>query len=121
MNKIDFIDQKIKSLLDLPQQWDGEHAERVTDAAGAVGVFVAFFLWGKYLDLAQFFPTATGGIQIEWFVNGNEVEIEIDKHGDVYCVSVDKTGSVVFDESINISDIMMLHKVKQEIERVATS
>ena len=118
-NKFYFIDQKIKSLLELPKQWDGEHAERVTDIAAGTATLIAYFVSGCRVDLVQFFPTVTGGIQLDWFIDGNELEIEIDKDGNFLIVSVDKNGSKIYEQEFNSIDATVFYQIRQQVNRLS--
>jgi hypothetical protein len=63
-------------LRQLPEEWDGENARRITDAAIAkVGSFAAV-------------PCYSGGIQLEFHCDGLDVEIEIAADGRVETVLV---------------------------------
>ncbi len=117
--KIELITRQITSLLELPEKWDGEKAQHVSEIAAQRAASITYLVSGDYADLAQFFPTPIGGIQVEWFVNGNELEIEIDNKGNAFVASVDEKGTTLFEQEFSLNDVTILKKIKQEIERLS--
>lgn len=109
---------KIEELKKLPDKWDGEHAKPVTLAATKNAIFIAYLVSGNYIKFAQFFPLPTGGVQIEWFINENELEIEIDENGTMFVVAVDNSDSTLFEHEFELSNIEIINKIRQEVKRL---
>jgi hypothetical protein len=73
----DRLDRRLAELADLPEDWNGYGAKRITLEA---------------LDTAAqliFTPTSPGGVQIELHVKGASVEVEIGPDGRILCVDFD--------------------------------
>jgi hypothetical protein len=77
----DWAAKELARLGKLPQGWDDGRAKRITQEA----IYGAAWILALVLDAdsqrPQFFPIADGGIQIEWYANGDEITIEIDHTG----------------------------------------
>ena len=117
--KIDLINKQIRSLCELPEKWDGEYARPISEIAAKTAAMIAYVVSGDHADLAQFFPTPNGGIQVEWFVDGNELEIEIDENGNAYVTSVDNKGRILFEHEFRLREASILRKIEQEVERLS--
>lgn len=62
------------ALLDLKKNWNSYGAPPIdVETAIAADMFL-----NKHVNIV---PTAKGGIQLEWHVNGLDIEIEFDKKG----------------------------------------
>jgi hypothetical protein len=65
---------KFMQLLDLKKNWNSYGAEPIDfEAAQAADLFL-----NKQVNIV---PTSKGGVQLEWHVNGLDIEIEFDKNG----------------------------------------
>jgi hypothetical protein len=68
--------------------------------------------------VAQFFPLPDGGIQVEWYIEGNELEIEIDSEGHLYSLSSSADGILLFEEEFTLEDCEIINKLSQEVKRL---
>ncbi len=78
---------RIDDLARLGNDWDSYGAAPIgTDAVRTARV-LAIELWrsGAFADLSQIdiIPIPTGGIQFEWALGGGEIEVEIDRTGEL--------------------------------------
>ena len=117
--KIELIKRKIEGLLKLPEKWDGENSKPISLIAASTAEIITYIVSGDYSNLAQFFPTPNGGIQVEWFIDGNELEIEIDENGNATVVSVDDQGTKLLEHDFELRETDILRKIRQEVERLS--
>lgn len=99
----DHLNVELNRLFALPAGWDGFSADEVTVEAVAETVAVLASIVNESTVAPQFFPLADGGIQIEWHVGGNDIEIEINGAGSVYVLATRSTGETVADAEIRTS------------------
>lgn len=92
--------EELNRLLALPPRWDGDTADEVKAEAVAEAIRVLASVASVDTIAPQLFPLADGGIQIEWHVGGNDVEIEIDGSGSVYVLATRSTGDTVVDDEL---------------------
>ena len=71
-------EEDLKSLENLPEGWDGYRGKKVTREAL------------KTASALCIVPTNSGGVQIELHSGDSIVEIEIDEHGYVHGVSLER-------------------------------
>ena len=69
------VDEKLLRLVELPPNWDGYHAKPITIEAVETA--------RRMLSGAPIVPLPGGGIQIEWHLDGHEVEITIAPNGKI--------------------------------------
>ncbi|MBO0821167.1 MAG: hypothetical protein J2P26_09985 [Nocardiopsaceae bacterium] len=93
--------EELTKLLVLPPGWDGGTADRVTAEAAVEAVRVLASVASVDTIVPQLFPLADGGVQIEWHVDGNDIEIEIDGSGRVYVLATRSTGDTVVDDVLD--------------------
>ena len=89
-----YVERQINNLLGLPAGWDGYRGRPLAEAAVESAVLTLFEIAGDWSLAPQIFPLADGGIQMEWHVGGNSLEIEIDAIGEVHVLSVNSRGAV---------------------------
>jgi hypothetical protein len=95
---VQHVERELNGLLGLRPGWDGRRAAIVTDDAVMSAVeAVAALLEDDTAAIPQFFPLPDGGVQVEWHVNDNHVEIEIDAAGAPHVLAVDRDGHVVVE------------------------
>lgn len=96
---IDVVAQQLRELRLLRPGWDGESARSVTDEA----IFGAAGLLGRILDAEseppQIFPLTDGGVQIEWYAAGDEIDIDVDSHGTAHVLATTPNGETVIEGS----------------------
>lgn len=92
-----YLQEALNGLLALHAGWDGHHAKQIEPDA-VVGVLSAL----KRLVQAasarpQFFPLADGGIQAEWLIGGDSIEVEISPDGTASVLATTAAGVTVTD------------------------
>jgi hypothetical protein len=96
---IDVVAQQLRRLRLLRPGWDGASAQPITPEA----IFGAGGLLGRILDAEseppQIFPLTDGGVQIEWYAAGDEIDIDIDSHGTVHVLATAPNGETVIEGS----------------------
>jgi hypothetical protein len=96
---IDLVAQRLRRLRLLRAGWDGGTARPITDEA----IFGAAGLLDRILDTEseppQIFPLTSGGVQIEWYAAGDEIDIDVDSHGIVHVLATTPSGETVIEGS----------------------
>jgi hypothetical protein len=92
---VQYVEAELNALCALPERWDGHHAQPITDRAIEGTIQVLGALMDQTSPPPQLFPLPDGGIQAEWHVAGNKIEIEIEGTGDAYLLADRGDGSVV--------------------------
>lgn len=83
---------QLKPLLQLGNRWDGARARKVDENAAIWSLWVIADLVSDALVMPQLFPLPDGGIQLEWLIDGNGLEIDIAPSGEIGILGVDRTG-----------------------------
>lgn len=96
----DHLNLELNPLFALPSGWDGYTADEVTIEAVREMVGVLFVAVGKTTVPPQFFPLSDGGLQAEWHIDGNDIEIEVDGAGSAYVLATRSAGETVADAEI---------------------
>jgi hypothetical protein len=97
------IEQKINRLLDLPAGWDRRRAACTTDRAVEATVAVLLGLMTPHSPPVQLFPLPDGGIQAEWHLAGNSIEIEIDAEGEPFVSAETSGGAPVAEGDLDVA------------------
>lgn len=96
---IDLVAQQLRRLRLLRAGWDGGSARPVTDEA----IYGAAGLLDRILDAEseppQIFPLTDGGVQIEWYAVGDEIDIDVDSRGTVHILATTPNGETVIEGS----------------------
>lgn len=95
---------RLNSLLDLRDGWDGHRAHAVTIPATEATVRVLASLMDETSAPPQLFPLPDGGLQIEWHVGGNSIEVEIDAGGEPCVLARTHDGATVADGVIALGE-----------------
>ncbi|HEX6509963.1 MAG TPA: hypothetical protein VF221_20235 [Chloroflexota bacterium] len=98
-----YLNSELNRLFALPARWDGLSADEVTVEAVSGVLAILASIVDEATQAPQFFPLLDGGIQAEWHVGGNDVEIEIDGAGSAYVAATRSTGETVIDAEIRAS------------------
>ncbi len=114
-----WVEDELDQLLRLAPGWDGHRAERVTEQAVATAVHIFFAITDRSSVLPQFFPLPDGGIQFEWHVGGQALEVEVDGAGGVYALAYSKTGGVTFEEELTLNDRDMVNAVRRIVRSLS--
>lgn len=88
---------QLEQLLALDEGWDGGRAKRVSQVSAILALHLAGNLVSDLLLLPQVFPLPDGGVQLEWLIDGNGLEIEVSPNGEVSALGVDAEGSTEID------------------------
>jgi hypothetical protein len=96
----DHLNLELNRLFALTPGWDGYTADEVTIEAVHEMVEVLFVAVSRMTVPPQFFPLADGGLQAEWHIGGNDIEIEVDGAGSAYALATKSTGETVTDAEI---------------------
>lgn len=101
---VQYVEAELNSLCALPEGWDGHRAQPITRPAITATIEVLSALMDLTSPPPQLFPLPDGGIQAEWHVDGNKIEIEIDRDGDAYLLADRSDGSPVAEGSASRED-----------------
>jgi hypothetical protein len=92
---VQYVEAELNVLCALREGWDGHRAQPITINAIEGTVQVLGALMDQTSPPPQLFPLPDGGIQAEWHVAGNRIEIEIEGTGDAYLLADRSDGSTV--------------------------
>ena len=92
--------QQLARLRQLDTGWDGAGAEPLTDDACDTAIRLLTALAMPAPPTAQLVPLEDGGLQLEWHVEGNDVELEIDPQGDVHAYIVATDDAIVLNREV---------------------
>jgi hypothetical protein len=100
--------QCLSHLRQLEPGWDGGSAEVLTDDACETAIRLLVLLAIPAPPTVQLVPLTDGGVQLEWHVGGNDVEIEVDPIGEVHAFISVSDGSVVLNRELPPSLIPLI-------------
>lgn len=95
------VEEVLNQLLALPEAWDGRRAQRVTPEAVEGVVTVLAIVMTDTSATPQLFPLADGGLQVEWHVAHNDIEIEVDAAGEAHVLAQTSEGVDVVDDLVD--------------------
>jgi len=95
------IERKINRLLDLSAGWDGRRAACTTSTALTATLQVLLQLTTPDSLPVQLFPLPDGGIQIEWHISGNSLEIEVDGDGEAFVTAESSDGQIIAEGDLD--------------------
>lgn len=97
------VADELRRLRQLRPGWDGYRAVPVTEAA----VYGAASLLGRLLDAdsepPQIFPLNDGGLQVEWYAGGDEIDIDVDRTGMAHVLATKSGGLTLVEGSFDPS------------------
>lgn len=93
--------QTILALLELEPAWDGSRGKPLSVEAAGVAVQILIDVIPIERPSPQLVPLPSGGIQIEWHVAGNDLEIEIDAKGELHILAVTVDDETVIDREVS--------------------
>ena len=96
----DHLNQALNRLFALPPSWDGSGSAEVTLEAIQGAALVLAQIVDENSPAPQFFPLRDGGIQVEWHIGGNGIEVEVDGSGEAYVFAGKASGEVVVDGEV---------------------
>lgn len=102
---VEYVEAELNELLGLSEGWDGRRARPVTVAAiqGTIDVLAA--LMNETSAPPQLFPLPDGGLQLEWHVGGNDVEVEIDADGEAHALAETADGATVAEGVVRHGEV----------------
>ena len=80
---------QINRLLALPERWDGGHAAAISPRSAIISLHLVAYLVDEAVPPPQVFPLPDGGVQLEWLIDGNGLEIEVTPAGVANALGVD--------------------------------
>lgn len=101
---VQYIESKLNELLKLRDGWDGRRARAVTVSAAEATVRLLAALMDESTAPAQFFPLPDGGLQVEWHVGGNSVEVEVDAQGEPHLLASTSDGTTIVEGVIALGE-----------------
>lgn len=110
----------LKSLSDLfrlrqlNDGWADKDSRALTEYACKTAVSILVALAIPAPPSPQLVPLLDGGVQIEWHVNGYDVEVEVDPTGEVHTFIAGPDESIVLDRELPPS---LLHTIIPELKR----
>ena len=116
---VPYVQERLSELLRLPGGWDGMRARPLTDVAVTSAVHLLFAIATDETLPPQFFPLPDGGIQMEWHVAGESVEIEIDGLGDGHVSAIDLAGQATFESDLALDSLSALRTSREAVARLS--
>lgn len=89
--------ESLNQLLRLRAGWDGMRATAVAPVAAVTAIQWLNLLADDETIPPQVFPLVNGGVQMEWLVNGESLELEVSPSGDVGVLGMDAAGNVLVE------------------------
>lgn len=98
-----FVSSRYTHLLDLPNNWDGQGAHRISGDVFRFVIDIIYEIYGgRDKPNPQLVPLAYGGIQVEWHTEKGDLEVEVPRK---LCFSLyfedAKSGDVVESSGTN--------------------
>lgn len=92
---VDLVEGELNQLLALPAGWDGRRALPVTTTAVEGVVALLSLVMDERTAAPQLFPLPDGGVQAEWHIGGDAVEVEFDGEGAAHVLADRSDGESV--------------------------
>lgn len=115
----DYAEAQFNSFLSLSEGWDGFRAKPISMNALDAAIRLFFALIGDLSLPPQMFPLVDGGIQLEWHVANESVEVEIDGNGMAHALAVNAQAEVILDESLSEEAQESMEATKQAVRRLS--
>lgn len=87
----------LNDLLDLPADWDGDGAEPVDITPARAAIDFLESIADSDTIAPQIFPLPSGGVQVEWLIAGNDLELEFAPDGHVHVRASDPDHKFVLE------------------------
>lgn len=111
---------KLSTISRLPQGWDDMRAKEITYVVLSTALrIVSFLATHPSFTPPQIFPLPDGGMQIEWHIDNNDLEIEIDPIGNLYVLGNNSEGKITFDQVFSLDTISLPTSITSELERIS--
>lgn len=114
-----YMESQINALRRLRPGWDGHRADPVSDEAVGSVVHLMSQFAGELSLPPMVFPTADGGLQLEWHADRESVEVEVDGTGDAHVLATDESGCIVLNTELAAGEVHGLAQAQQAVERLS--
>jgi len=114
----EYAEAQFNSFLSLSEGWDGYRAKPIAMNALDVAIRLFFSLIDDLSVPPQMFPLVDGGIQLEWHVANESVEVEIGGDGMAHALAVNAHSEVVLDEMLSEGGTESMEATKQAVRRL---
>ena len=101
---VQYIEAELNSLLELRDGWDGRRACAITLSATEATIRLLAALMDETAAPPQFFPLPDGGLQVEWHVGGNSIEVEVDAQGEPHLLARASDGTTIVEGVIALGE-----------------
>lgn len=114
------VERKINQLLLLERGWDTRNAEPITREAVETAVWLLHQLTTPTSAVPQLFPLSDGGLALGWRVAGDEIEIEIDAHGQAIVLAVTAAEQIIAEGTLDLLEPdTTMHDTRQFLARMS--
>jgi len=97
---------QLDRLINLPDGWDGGRAKPVLPTTAILAMQVLSQVADDLTPAPHVFPLPDGGVQLEWLINGNGLEIEISPNGELSALGIDAGGVDRIDHEVGAGAAM---------------
>jgi hypothetical protein len=105
MQKVDMVSvvqQRLNGLLELRQGWNGTTSPAISVGAAASAAALALRILSDDVSVGpQFFPLPNGGVQFEWHIGEQSIEVEVDTDGSAFAVAEGTNGAMLIEEDVD--------------------
>lgn len=98
-----YVEAELNRLIELPERWDGHRGRLITYDAVKAAAQVAWLIMAERSAPPQLFPLWDGGVQIEWHVAHNQLEVEVDPTGEAHVIATDDEGHDLFEGVVELT------------------
>jgi hypothetical protein len=114
------VERWLNELLAMKPGWDsGRGAELAEDAVKAAVPMMFGILRDRVLA-PQVFLLSDGGLQLEWHVDGNSIELEVEPDGSAFATAESREG-ILLEEDVNDLTVAKLREFLLQIAAVPSS
>jgi hypothetical protein len=112
--------RQLDRLINLPEGWDGGHAKPVLPTTAILAMQVLGLVTDDLTPAPHVFPLPDGGVQLEWLINGNGLEIEISPNGELGALGIDAGGLTQVDHEFGAgTDTSSLKMTKSYLQTIS--
>lgn len=113
--------EKLGRLPFLPTGWDGHRGVPTSPLAVAVLNGILVLLVADDGATPQVTPLSGGGVQVEWLVAGDSLQVEASPSGDLVVLGIDAGGTEVVDGEFNYyrPDEILIGQAQAYLEKIS--
>jgi hypothetical protein len=112
--------RQLGRLFTLPEGWDGGQAKPVLPTTAILAMQVLGLVVDDFTPAPHVFPLPDGGIQLEWLINGDGLEIEISPNGELGALGIDAAGLTRIDHEFRAgTDTLALKLTKSYLQTIS--